>query len=327
MDRSATRTAGKPALHAGGNALTLVSASMNLEVLRALEQGPRALQSLRALLGFPPQSTLRLYLRTMSAFGAVERRSRSEFPTSVDYEITEAGRGLLRVAAILQSWLDASPHGATELGSVAAKSTVKALVEGWASNIVRAVAAEPLSLTELDSLIPRLSYPSLERRLTAMRQANLIAVHRSNGRLTPYGVTEWLRRAAAPVIAAIAWEGIHAAGRCPRLERHDVEAAFLLTIPLMELGEDLTGRCRLAVEIQDGASPALVGARVCVEEGKVTGCFADLEGEAEASASGKPLAWLRRLRGAPVGYLEVSGDVRLAEAVTDGLRRTMRKSH
>ncbi len=40
--------------------------------------------------------------------------------------------------------------------------------------MLRALAAGSLSLTELDRLIGALSYPSLERRLVAMRLAGLV---------------------------------------------------------------------------------------------------------------------------------------------------------
>lgn len=135
----------------------------------------------------------------------------------------------------LQAWLQLSPAGPIELGSIAAKSAIKALVEGWGSNIVRALATRPLSLTELNSLIPRISYPSLERRLTAMRQVNLLETQSTHGRTTPYEVTEWLRRA----IAAIGWER--------RYARIAPLISGVWTSPLEEL--DVDGETRLAEAI------------------------------------------------------------------------------
>jgi DNA-binding HxlR family transcriptional regulator len=202
MELSASRSSSRPRLRAGGTALALLSNPLNLEVLRNLAEAPQRLQTLMRSLGFPPRSTIRLYLQTLVEMEAIERRGRSEFPTSVDYEITEGGQALLEVSDTLQAWLQRSPGGPTELGSTAARSAIKALVEGWGSNIVRALATRPLSLTELNSLIPRISYPSLERRLTAMRQVNLLEVRSTPGRMTPYYVTDWLRQAIAPVISA-----------------------------------------------------------------------------------------------------------------------------
>lgn len=322
MESTATRSPHKHALRAGGQALMLLSAPLNVEILRSLEQEPKSLQDLRRDVGIPPQSTMRLYMRTLSEIGAVAGRARSEFPTSVDYEITRAGRALLRVGYVVEDWLQASPGGPKELGSIGAKSAIKALVEGWSSNIVRALATRPLSLTELNSLIPRISYPSLERRLTAMRQCDLVEMHQKQGRLTPYRVADWLRHAVAPVTAAAAWERTYAAEMTTRIGRLDVEAAFLLAIPLMDLSNDLSGKCRLAVEVHDGASPVFAGVLVCVEDGEVTSCVASLEGEAEAWASGKPLAWLRQMDGEALGDLELGGDRPLARSILTALRRT-----
>lgn len=321
MESSATRSAKKPVLRAGGQALMLLAAPLNVEILRQIEQEPRSLQNLRSELGLPPQSTMRLYLRTLSEIGVVERRPRSEFPTSVDYEITPAGRALLRVSDLLHTWLQAAP-GPKDLGTTAAKSSIKALVEGWSSHIVRILAARPLSLTELDSLIPRVSYPSLERRLAAMRECDLVKVQRGAGRLRPYEVTDWLRRVVTPLTTAIAWERRYAPDMTAGVGRLDVEAAFLLSIPLLDLPDEISGKCRLAVEVHDGASPVFAGVVVCVEEGEVTSCVASLEGEAEAWASGKPLSWLRQLNLSSDSELELGGDRTFARAVLEALRRT-----
>jgi DNA-binding HxlR family transcriptional regulator len=321
MDGSAARQSSKSPFRAGGMALTLLSSSLNLEVLRHLAEGPQPLQELMRRLGFPPRSTARLYLKGLADLGAVERRARSEFPTSVDYELTQGGQALLRVAETAQVWLNGSPAGPTELGSTAARSAIKALVEGWGSNIIRALATRPLSLTELDSLIPRISYPSLERRLTAMRQVSLLEAHRAPGRASPYEVTDWLRWAVPTVIAATAWERRYASERSPELRSLDVEAAFLLAIPLVDLSRGLSGQCRLAVEVHDGSAPIFAGVLVSIENGVVTSCQPSLDSKAEAWASGRPLAWLRRMNG-DGGELEVGGRSKLAEALTSGLSST-----
>lgn len=327
MELSASRSSSGPRLRAGGTALTLLSNQLNLEVLRNLAEGPQRLQDLLRSLGFPPRSTARLYLQTLVEMDVVEHRRRSEFPASVEYEVTGGGRALLEVSSTLQAWLQRAPGGPIELGSTAARSAIKALVEGWGSNVVRVLATRPLSLTELNSLIPRISYPSLERRLTAMRQVNLLEVRSIPGRATPYGVTEWLRQAVAPVVSAIGWEQRFARDRTPEPRRLDVEAAFLLVIPNMNLDSELSGTCRLAVEVHDGTSPVLAGVSVSIEGGEVTACAPHLEGDAAAWASGEPLAWLRRLNGAPLSELEVGGRAQLAEAVTRALGRTASKPY
>lgn len=106
----------------------------------------------------------------------------------------------------MEAWLVAAPGARIALGTPAARRAIVALLEGWATGIVDALATRPLSLTELDAAIPALSYPALERRLTAMRRSGLVrSVLSGNGR-TRYTVGDWLLRAAAPLAAAASWE-------------------------------------------------------------------------------------------------------------------------
>lgn len=313
----------KPSPRAGATALTLLSAPLNISILRTLEKGPESVIDLRKKVSSPPQSTMRIYLRTLNGIGAVERSQEARFQGSVRYAITPAGQALLGVAETVQAWLRASPSdGPIELGSPAAKSAIKALVEGWSSNIIRVLAARPVSLTELNRLIPKLSYPSLERRLTAMRLVGLVEGRRG-ARGTPYAATEWLRRAVAPLISASEWEREYVPELTPPLGRLDVEATFLLAIPLMALSADVNGKVRLAVEVQRGASPVFAGVLVGVEEGEVTSCVPGLDGEAQSWISGAPRSWLRRITKGEKDHLEVGGDSLAARAILEGLHRTV----
>ena len=297
----------------------MLSAPLNVHILKTLEEGPMPLLDLRRAVGFPPQSTMRVYSRTLTEMGLIERHRRNDFPASADYLITPAGHALLGVGALLQDWLSAAPGSPILLGSAAAKSAIRALVEGWSTNIVRAVATRPLALTELDQLIPKVNYPSLERRLGAMRLASLVEPQPGNGRGTPYAVSTWLREAVVPLAAAAAWEWKYLREVARPIGRLDVEAAFLLAIPLMKLPSDLTGRCRLAVELKSGPSPSFAGVLVCIEEGEVVSCSSHLDGEAKGWAAGSPIAWLRQMGDHPRTQLERGGDARLAGAVVDAL--------
>jgi hypothetical protein len=57
-----------------------------------------------------------------------------------------------------------------------------------------------------------------------------------------------------------------------------------------------------------------------VEGGKVVSCTSRLDGDAQASASGSALAWMRQMNGGPSGQLEMTGDLSLAMAVTHALK-------
>jgi DNA-binding HxlR family transcriptional regulator len=304
---------------AGAQALTVLAAPLNIHTLKALEDGPMELLDLRRAVGSPPQSTMRVYTRALEDLDILERRRSNEFPATAQYTITPVGIGLLKVADFLQEWLRAAPDGPILLGSVAAKSGTKALIGGWSSNIVRAVAARALSLTELNMLIPKISYPTLERKLDAMRTAKLVAPQPGESRGTPYGATEWLRRGVIPLTSAVSWERQFVPEPAAQIGRLDVEAAFLLSIPLMVLDPGINGKCRLSVEVRGGSAPAFAGVIVGVEEGKVVSCTSRLDGDTQASAMGNASSWMRQMNGGPPGQLEVSGNFTLAEAITSAL--------
>jgi DNA-binding HxlR family transcriptional regulator len=301
----------------------LLSTPLNVHVLQALAEGPRPLIDLRREAGSPPQTTMRGHLRTLAETGVVVRRRQNDFPGSLDFELTPVGEELWDVAKVLGAWLQAAPDGPLTLGTNSAKSAVKALVEGWGTSMVRALAARPLSLTELNGLISGLSYPSLERRLGAMRLAGQIERAPGRGRGTPYMVTDWLRHAIGPISAAARWEREHAAAETAPIRRLDAEAAFLLAIPLLRLSEELSGACRLAVEVGSTNGERLAGVVVQVQEGQIASCVANVQGRADGWASGSAPAWLRAVMEQETERLEVGGDCELARGLLDGLHNAL----
>jgi len=301
----------------------MLSTPLNVHVLQALRDEPMSLIDLRRAVGSPPQTTMRGHLRALVEARVLERKRQGGFPGPVDYELARAGRELLGVAEILEAWLRVAPDGAIQLGSVAAKSSTKALVEGWSSGIVRALAAKPLALTEISRLITGLSYPSLERRLGAMRMAGLIEPRPGSGRGTPYAVTDWLRRAIGPLAAAARWERRNLSDVTSPVRRIDIEAAFLLTLPMVSLPEPYAGVCRLAVDTSNGSQHRQAGVVVRVEKGKVSSCVTRLDGQVDASALGSVAAWIATVLEKDGEQLEFSGRSRLARALGDGLHRVL----
>lgn len=291
-----------------------------MHILQALEGEPLSPLELRRATGWPPPSTMRVYLRKLMEMDALEPRRHETFPPTVEYALTPVGRILLKVGDDLQSWLNAAPEGPIPLGSPRSKSATRALVEGWSSNIVRALASRPYSLTELSRLNVQTSYPALERRLSAMRMVSQVEPHPGDGRGTPYRATDWLRRAVFPLTSATAWERKYLPDSTPRIGRLDVEAAFLLVAPLIELPSTVAGKVRLAVEVQGGTTPAHAGAVFEVKAGKVASWSARLEGEADASISGTALGWIRQMNENSVPHVEFSGDRSLGETVAEALR-------
>jgi DNA-binding HxlR family transcriptional regulator len=304
---------------AGTQALTLLAIPINVHVLQALAEGPKSLIDLRREIGSPPQTTLRGYLRALDETGVVTRSRRDDFASGLDFELTGRGRDLLAVTDALRVWLATAPDGPLQPGTSSAKSVVKALVEGWGTNMMRALAARPLSLTELDSLITGLSYPSLERRLAAMRLAGQVEKMPGRGGGTPYVVTEWLRRAVAPLAAATRWERQHLREDAAPLGHRDVEAAFLLAMPMLRLPGEMSGSCRMAVELGNGDGHDRAGVTGEVEGGRITQCVARLETGPDAWASGPAQAWLGAVIDHDTIGLDLGGDSHLAGAVIEGL--------
>lgn len=311
-------------MRAGGHALSLLSVPLNVHVLRALEEGPKPLADLRRSMGSPPETTMRAHLRGLTRAGVLERRRQAGFPGSVHYEFGTAGRDLLQVASILEAWLEESPEAPARLGTATAKSLIKALVDGWDSTVVRALAAKPLALTELSRVVTGLTYPSLERRLVAMRLAGQIERSATSRRGTPYQVTRWLRQAVAPLAAAARWERSYLPNETEPFKRIDIESIFLLSVPLLRLPNGLEGSCRLAMELRDGVgSRRVAGATVEVSEGRIQSCVSKLDGRATGWAAGSPTRWIGALIDQQADSLEIGGDCDLARELLDGLHREL----
>jgi DNA-binding HxlR family transcriptional regulator len=265
---------------------------------------------------------MREYLRTLTATGVIARSKRNAFPGSTDFLLTAAGRDLLTVQEILGAWLSKAPDPSS-LGSEAGKSAIKALAEGWNTCMIRALAAKPLSLTELDSVIARRNYPSLERRLAAMRLAGQVKALPSPGRGRPYAATEWLRLSVGPLTAAAHWERRHVSLPTMPLTRLDVETAFLLAIPALDLPADLSGSCRLVVEVPRADGRSVAGVLAAVDKGTLVSCTSRIEGEANAWASGSASAWFRAVIDGNTDMLELGGDWAVAASFLDRLHVTL----
>lgn len=307
-------------VRSGTHALLLLAIPINGAILKALSEGPKPLVELRGECGSPAQTTLRAHLKELEEVGAVVRNRRNRFPGVVECELTKAGRELLFVAGTLERWLQQAPGGPLTFGSDPAKAAIKALVDGWSSSMLRVLAARPLSLTELDGVIESLSYPALERRLAAMRMAGQVQACSSEGKgTTPYGVTKWLRQGVSPLAAAAYWERRHLSGVAPSVAPIDTEAGFLLALPLLRLPSELSGSCRLGVEISNGKERRLAGAVAQVEDGRIASCTVRLNQTADAWAIGPVTAWFRAIIGTDSDGLELGGDQQLARAILEGL--------
>jgi DNA-binding transcriptional ArsR family regulator len=220
---------------------------------------------------------------------------------------------------VAEQWLQKAPGGALKIGSEKADAAVLALAEGWSATLVHALAARPLTLTELDRAVEGLDRSAIEPRLEAMRDAGLVEARPRDAEGALYAATDWLRAGIAPLIAAARFEHHFDPMELPKLERLDVEAVFLLTLPLIELPAELSGLCRLVVELPRVEVILPAGAMARVEGGRVVSCIPCLQEEADAFATGPPTAWMDAVINPPASRVIPEGDEALVRALIEGL--------
>ncbi len=214
----------------GTQTLLLLTKRPRVAILRALRTGPTRATELGHAPDTPGEGALRTQLRRLVAVGAIDKRRLNRFPGVLEYELTDGGRGLLELDEVLDRWLAEAPHRPPRPGTDAATAAVKALADGWSAGVVAGIATGLLTLGELAREIGSASYPLLEHRLAALRQAGLVqpcAASRRDTRNTP---DYWLRRAVTPLLAAARWEQLHDPAAA-RLSRADREALSLLAAP------------------------------------------------------------------------------------------------
>lgn len=300
------RSEGRP----GAHLLGLLSTPLNGLIVQALAEGPLRQSDLHRRLSNPAQTTLRGHLAKLEKLGAVERHL-PDGSRHAERELTECGRMLLQTTMALEDWLQRAPSDPIQLGSVQAKGAVRALAGAWDSQLLRALAGAPLSLTQLDRLIGSFSYPALERRLAAMRATGLAqAVQGEDG--TPYVVTPWARQAVGPIAAAIRFEQTFMTAEAPPLGPSDIEAVFLLATPISALPQGADGVCELAAELSNGAGRRIAGVQVAVDRGRVVSCIASLTESPRNWALASALDWLDAVVQNRVDRLRIGGDRLLA---------------
>jgi len=283
-------------VRAGSRVLSLFANPLTERILQAHLDGPLRLSVLHDQLGWAPQTTLRAAVGNLCEIGALARGSNGNSGSPAATELTPAGEELIAVGEALERWLVRCPMGAIPPHSDEAKGAIKALAGGWNSTMMRALANRPFTLTGLDKIIPEMSYPSLERRLASMRATGQIEAVEDSQRGTPYVVTEWSRRAVAPLCVAGRYERRHLPQETAPITDVEVEASFMLVLPLAPLPENARGACMLAVQTtadqaqQQGHN--LAGVIVEVNRGEVVSCQTEIDQSPPTWALGTAETWL-----------------------------------
>jgi DNA-binding HxlR family transcriptional regulator len=315
---------------AGARVLMILANPLHVRILRAHDSGALRATELNEKTGWPAQTTLRAAVGNLREAGLLKRREIARMPLGVATELTPAGREVLFVAEVVERWLAKSPSGPMPLDSDRAKGTVKALAAGWNTKMVRSMAYEPASLTELAQRIPEVSYPSLERRFTRMRNTHQIEPSPAPGRGSPFAVTPWLRHAIAPLCVSVRCERLYLRDESAPITPVEIEAAFLLAMPTAPLPETTNGTCILSVlpeadedgRAHDELAPA--GVTIEVEAGTIVRCVPRIEKKTPVWALGTPMDWMNAVIDGHFEGLRF-GDARpqLAADLVNGMHLTL----
>lgn len=299
--------------------LSLFTTTLHGLILRALVDGPVRLSNLHAQAGDPTLKALRGNIGNLIGIGALEKRRPGGEPDLLDNELTPFGRDLLLVAEVLDDWLGRAPDGPLGIDSEAAKEAIRALLGGWGSTMLRALAARPFSLAELDELIGSFGNAALDRRLVAMHDAGQVTALSGDSDVAAYAVTDWLREGVAPLLASIRCERLHLEAETAQVARIDIETLLLLAVPLAGPLAAADGTCQLGAAVGDGSRQTFAGVRTAVEDGKIVSCVTTLEPKPDDWAHGSAADLLDVIvEGGPNG-LETGGVDRLSSALLDGL--------
>jgi DNA-binding HxlR family transcriptional regulator len=241
-----------------------------------------------------------------------------------EMKITDTGKEMLFVSFVGELWLQSGPRGAIDPDSDEAEATIAALVEGWSATLVHALAHKPMTLEEVDQAIDGIGRAELRRRLEDMHKVGLIEARPEDGGSgATYSVTEWLRTGIAPLSVAARLERRDPGEEMTPIDGFDVETAFLLTLPLLELPPDVAGSCRIGVEVIEKGQTRMVGAMAQVEGGRVASCSVELEDRTDAWAMAGPGEWLDTVIAPSARRVLTGGDRLLARVLLDGLHQAL----
>lgn len=237
-------------------------------------------------------------------------------PAAIDEDTmlrpSQAGRDLLFVGSVLERWLLDCPDRPLELGPEAGPA-LSALLNGWSSTVIHTLAATPLTVAETTEAIGVLDYETVDERIEELVDAGLlIALEETADDGERFAATEWLRMGIAPLAAAARQEVRHPLEDTAPIAALDVQASFLLTLPLLELPRELSGTCSLAVELEDGVAGSPTGVTVQIEQGQLVSCAVRLDEDVDAWASASAPAWLDIVIESDTRQVRSGGDQRLA---------------
>ena len=239
------------------------------------------------------------------------------------YKVSAGGRESLFVAFVAERWLQGAPQGPIPFDSAEAERAVAALAEGWSATVVHVLARGPRGFDELRRESEGLSRRELRHHISAMRKAGQIESRPGTDGRALYAITDWLLAGIAPLIASARLERRQPKEGMAPIDALDVEAAFRLSLPLVRLPKELSGVCRLGLNLDEERKASLTGVTATIDQGQVVSCEAGLDKVANAWAAGSACEWLDTVIEPDARRVRTGGDRWLARALLDGLHRSL----
>lgn len=305
--------------------MLLLADPINVSILCLLARKPRDGGELGRRLTNVSRSTRFERLRELEGLGVIVREKRGGVPPVTVCRLTAAGGRLLPVAVSLEAWLKAAPAGSLTLGDPAAAAAIKALSFGWGSTLLRWLADEPRSLSELERLVAAVGYRELERILRNLIEVGLAERAAGKQRLRPYTATRWARESVVPLAASVYWERHHIPQRGAPVTALDAESGFWLALPLVELSSEFDGACQLIVDVDAPGRERTGEVSAQIVDGRLVS-GAEQAGPVQQESRwvrGSMSAWVEAvIQGCPT-KLQAGGDAELPGELIAGLRQAV----
>ncbi len=253
-------------------------------------------------------------------------RTAMEHPVEVEpgraFRVSSGGREALFVAFVVERWLQNAPHGPVPFDGPRAEGTVAALAESWSATVVHMLAREPMTLGELDTAIEDLGRRAIERQLEAMLSAGQVEAFTESDEAI-FALNDWARAGIAPLIASARLERRNPMEGMAPIDALDVDAGFRLSLPLLTLPRELSGMCRLGLNLDEAERSAMTGVTARIEEGRVVSCHDGLDIKANAWAAATAGDWLDTVVEPDAKRVRTGGDRWLSGALLDSLHKTL----
>lgn len=165
-----------------------------------------------------------------------------------------------------------------------------------------------------------------QKRLAEMQAAGIVEIDDQGDGAPSLALTDWGRRSAAVLMAAIRWERRFAVDPAP-VSAEDALALLLMPLPLVRLGADQRGTCLLTVDLD----PAPGRARSAelwlrLRDGQVVEHSTEPRRRRAPSAliHGSLDAWFAALLDGEPARLRLSGRTELAEVLLAAIHTELR---